>query len=144
MSIGANIMDFWYDTPEFKNILERALYTMGVSRTGRRPLSPEMLNKIVASRFVKQVVRIPCVTIRMILRDLYQNDVEWTAPLMEWLHYRHGDPRKEQDAWGHMELLEILRVHANMNGFYIRNMKTKKGDHCLRNWYKWAKRRGYL
>ena len=137
-------MDFWYDTPEFMKIVRRAVYTMGVSRYGRHPMSPERRDRIVASRFVKQAVRMPCVVIRMILRDLYERDVDWNYPLMEWLKYNHGDPRDEQEAWGHMELLEVLRVHANMNGVYIYNMKERNGDHCLRRWIVWAERRGYL
>jgi len=137
-------MDFWYGTPEFERTVSRAIYTMGVSRYGRVPHTPEKRDRIATSRFVKPLARMPMVAIRIILDKLSKRGVSWEAPLMDWLRYHDGDPEEEQDAWGHMELLEMLRIHANISGFYIRNMKTKKGDHCLRNWYKWAKKRNYL
>lgn len=144
MSIGEMIMDFWYDTPEFRRIVARAIYTMGVSRYGQVPLSPEMRDKIATSRFVKPLSRMPVVAIRTILKTLDRRNVSWTGPLAGWLNHNYFSPQGSNEVWGNMELLEVLRVHANISGFYIHNMKTKLGDHCLNNWFKWATKRNYL
>ncbi len=146
MSLGEMIMDFWHDTPEFRRIVARAVYTMGVSGYGRTPISPELRDKIVNSRFVNPLSRMPTVAIRIVLKTLARRKVSWTGSLIRWLNqnYLYFSPEIEQEAWGHMELLEVLRIHANISGFYIRSMKTKKGDHCLNNWFKWAIKRNYL
>lgn len=144
MSIGEMIMDFWYDTPELRHIVSRAIYTMGVSRYGRVPHTPEMRDKIATSRFIKPLSRMPVVAIRIILKTLARRNVSWSGPLRGWLNHNYFSPQGEHEAWGNMELLEVLRVHANISGFYIYSMKTGNGDHCLNNWFKWAKRRNYL